>query len=140
MKITKITNLVFLALFLIAGFANVSMAQEPVEIQPQFQLAKLDQKFLLPERGFEVRDILDKLEQRLSVYPKDHEAEFLKAILFFKAGNIDKALVEINRLIKKVPDFQLAYLLKGDLLLARYGGTKKAGTNYIAFFFNASPG
>ena len=48
-----------------------------------------------------VTDILQKLDQRLQVYPRDHEAELLKSITFFKAGKIERALDEINALIKK---------------------------------------
>lgn len=71
--------------------------------------------------------ILDELETRLRLYPKDHEAEFLKAILYFKSGELDLALEELDKLIKKVPDFQLAYLLKGDFLLSKFSDTNNLG-------------
>ena len=71
--------------------------------------------------------ILDELETRLRLYPKDHEAEFLKAILYFKSGKLDLALEELDKLIKKVPDFQLAYLLKGDFLLSKFSDTNNLG-------------
>lgn len=68
-----------------------------------------------------------KLETRLRSYPKDYEADLLKAILYFKSGKLDLALEEIDKLIKKVPDFQLAYLLKGDLLLSKFTDTNDLG-------------
>jgi len=71
--------------------------------------------------------IFDELETRLRLYPKDHEAEFLKAILYFKSGKLDLALEELDKLIKKVPDFQLAYLLKGDFLLSKFSDTNNLG-------------
>lgn len=64
--------------------------------------------------------VFKKLENRLRAYPKDHEAELLKSILLFRAGKLDMALDELNSLIKKVPDFNLAYLLKGDLLSSKF--------------------
>lgn len=93
------------------------------------QLAKLDTHYLKPTASAvsELSFILNKLEKRLSVYPKDHEAELLKAILFFKSGQLDTALEVLNNLIKKVPDFQLAYLLKGDLLLSKFSGINDLG-------------
>jgi len=93
----------------------------------EIQLAKLDKKFLNPLPANEITSVFKKLEKRLSVYPKDHEAELLKAILYFKSGELDLALNELDRLIKKVPDFQLAYLLKGDLLLSRFVATNNLG-------------
>ena len=71
--------------------------------------------------------IFDELETRLRLYPKDHEAEYLKSILYFKSGKLDLALEELDKLIKKVPDFQLAYLLKADLLLSKFSDTNNLG-------------
>ena len=71
--------------------------------------------------------IFNELETRLRLYPKDHEAEFLKSILYFKSGKLDLALEELDKLIKKVPDFQLAYLLKGDFLLSKFSDTNNLG-------------
>jgi len=107
-----------------------------VSIAEDLQLANLhtlDNKYLksLPPTSkkieTEITSVLSKLEKRLSVYPKDHEAEFLKVILYFKSGKLDLALDELDKLIKKVPDFQLAYLLKGDLLLSKFGTTNNLG-------------
>lgn len=77
--------------------------------------------------GNVISNVLNKLETRLRVYPKDHEAELLKAILYFKSGKLNLALEELDNLIKKVPDFQLAYLLKGDLLLSKFSNTNNLG-------------
>ena len=115
----KLIFICFISLFSVTGFAE------------DIQLAKLDKKFFSPEASIGVRDVLQKLDNRLSHYPLDHEAELLKALTFFKAGNIEKALDEINELIRKVPDFQLAYLLKGDLLMARFGETEDLGKSNL---------
>ena len=75
----------------------------------------------------EITSSLEQLETRLRSYPKDYEADLLKAILYFKTGKLDQALDVLDGLIKKVPDFQLAYLLKGDLLLSKFGDTNNLG-------------
>ena len=75
--------------------------------------------------------IFKKLEKRLRVYPKDHEAELLKSILFFRAGKLDLALKELDSLIKKVPDFNLAYLLKGDLLSSKFVANNHLGQTTV---------
>ena len=118
MMVKRINLLLCLSLFL-----SVSVAEE-------LQLAKLsdfDNKYLKPSPVNKITSVLQKLEKRLRVYPKDHEAELLKAILYFKSGKLELALDELDKLIKKVPDFQLAYLLKGDLLLSKFGNTNSLG-------------
>lgn len=93
----------------------------------EIQIANLDKKFILPPSANEISSVFNKLEKRLRDYPEDHEAELLKAILYFKSGKLELALNELDELIKKVPDFQLAHLLKGDLLLSRFGETNNLG-------------
>lgn len=98
----------------------------------QIQLAKISNikgSYLNPSEvnTSTINYVLNKLDTRLQLYPKDHEAELLKAILYFKAGELERALDELDSLIKKVPDFQLAYLLKGDLLLAKFSETNNLG-------------
>lgn len=114
----RINLFLFLSLFL-----SVSIAED-------LQLANLsafDHQYIQPSPANKIPSVLKKLEKRLSVYPKDHEAELLKAILSFKSGKLELALDELDQLIKKVPDFQLAYLLKGDLLLSKFGSTNNLG-------------
>jgi len=91
------------------------------------QLAKLDPGLLNVTQENEITSIFKKLEKRLKIYPQDHEAELLKSILYFKSGKLQLALAELDKLIKKVPDFKLAYLLKGDLLLSQFAGMNKLG-------------
>jgi len=100
----------------------------------EIQLAKLtnfDSASHISSSPNEISSVLSKLENRLRLYPKDHEAELLKSILYFKSGKLEKALRELDNLIKKVPDFQLAYLLKGDLLLSKFGNTNTIGQSTI---------
>lgn len=47
------------------------------------------------------------------------EGLLAKSLLEIRAGRLDAALQEINQLIALQPDFKLAHLIKGDLLLAK---------------------
>ncbi len=95
-------------------------------VMAEIQLAKVDTAQLsMSSEG--VHSVLKRLEKRLRTYPRDHEAELLKAIVFFKSGKVNRALAELDKLIARVPDFQLAYLLKGDLLLSRFENTRGMG-------------
>lgn len=101
-----------------------------VSIAEKIQLAKashIANNYLDFSPTYEITSNLKKLETRLRSYPKDYEADLLKSILYFKSGKLDQALKELDKLIKKVPDFQLAYLLKGDLLLSKFTDTNKLG-------------
>jgi len=58
---------------------------------------------------------LARLNERLSLYPDDHEASLLKSLLFFKSGRMGDALTELNTLTRRAPRFHLAHLIHGDL-------------------------
>lgn len=60
-----------------------------------------------------------RLEMRLATDPQDHEASLLKGLLKFKAGYLDDALLELDQLTQRAPEFHLAHLMRGDLLIAR---------------------
>lgn len=49
----------------------------------------------------------------------DPESQLVKALQEIQASRIESALAEVDRLIAKNPNFRLAHLIKGDLLLAR---------------------
>ncbi len=101
-----------------------------VSIAEDIQLAKLSSighQYSTSTTTPKFSSVFNKLENRLRAYPKDHEAELLKAILYFRSGKLELALDEIEKLIQKVPDFQLAYLLKGDMLLSKYAATNNLG-------------
>ncbi len=110
-------------------FLSLSVAEENIQLA---KASHLDSRYSSSvSSGNSISDVLNKLENRLRIYPKDHEAELLKAILYFKAGKLNLALEELDALIKKVPDFQLAYLLKGDLLLAKFIETNNLGQTSV---------
>jgi len=115
----KIKTIIVVAMWLLSAFTS--------SYADNIQLAKLTPDLLSTTAENEITSIFKKLEKRLQVYPQDHEAELLKSILYFKSGKLELALAELDKLIKKVPDFKLAYLLKGDLLLSKFSGANKLG-------------
>lgn len=115
----KIKTIIVVAMWLFSAFTSL--------YADNIQLAKLAPDLLNVTAENEITSIFKKLEKRLQVYPQDHEAELLKSILYFKSGKLELALAELDKLIKKVPDFKLAYLLKGDLLLSKFSGANKLG-------------
>ena len=81
MAIKSISLFLSLSLMLSAAFAE------------DIQLAKLsnaDNKFVTATASSapELSSVFNELDKRLSVYPKDHEAELLKSILYFRAGKL----------------------------------------------------
>ena len=72
-----------------------------------------------------------RLRERLQRYPQDHEASLLLALIEFKSGYFDEALSEIDGLLKREPKFHLAYLIQGDLLLARTRVVSDIGSNQL---------
>ncbi len=119
-----------LAVFLCLSLLGSVSVAEDIKLT---RLSNIDSGYLKPltksaeNSVSRITSVLNKLEKRLLIYPKDHEAELLKAILYFKSGQLELALNGLDQLIKKVPDFQLAHLLKGDLLLSRFGNTNNLG-------------
>ncbi|MFK5914551.1 MAG: L,D-transpeptidase family protein [Woeseiaceae bacterium] len=112
--------LIFLSaslLFSVAYAENIRLAK----------LSNLDVAPLNAAVKNELKSVLNILEERLSSYPKDYDAELLKAILYFKEGDVDLSLATLDKLIEKVPDFQLAHLLKGDLLLSKFSAASGLG-------------
>lgn len=111
-------------LFLCLSFSLSVASAEDIQLA---KLSNIDNQYSSSPVTSKITSVLNKLEKRLRVYPKDHEAELLKAILYFRSGKLELALDELDKLIKKVPDFQLAYLLKGDMLLSKFSGTNNSG-------------
>ena len=98
--------------------------------QPETELLSSQQVFALFETQAEkewLSNLTDqqaafreRLNTRLAVNPDDHEAQMLKGLFFFQTGRLNAALEELKALIDKAPRFQLAHLIYGDLLLARF--------------------
>ncbi|MDX2494235.1 MAG: L,D-transpeptidase family protein [Desulfuromusa sp.] len=74
---------------------------------------------------------LDRLNARLKNNPDDFEASLLKGLLLFQAGRLVDAITELQILTKRAPKFQLAHLILGDLLLARFDQVNSIGISVL---------
>ena len=77
----------------------------------------------------QTRDILGRLNGRLQRNPDDFEASLLKGLLLFQGGNLAAAIDELQLLTHRAPKFQLAHLVLGDLLLARFSQVDAVGAS-----------
>ncbi len=59
------------------------------------------------------------------------EQMLVKSLVEISEGKLDKALETIDNLIKKTPNFKLAYLIQGDLLLAHTKQINGIGDEYL---------
>jgi len=74
-----------------------------------------------------VHDLLADMDARLIDNPKDYEASLLKGLFYFRQGNVSKAIDILRRLTRRAPEFHLAHLVYGDLLLAQVGVVTDVG-------------
>ncbi len=72
-------------------------------------------------RNMATDPVLEQLNLRIARNPDDYEACLLKGLLLFQNGALAEAINELRDLTEKAPRFQLAHLVLGDLLIARYG-------------------
>jgi len=86
------------------------------------------QKILIPQDQFRNK-LIKNLDVRINDFPQDFEASLLKVLFKIEDGNFEAALVDINKLIKISPNFHLAYLIRGDILLAHTITINGIGTN-----------
>lgn len=78
-----------------------------------------------------MQQLLADLDARLGDNPKDYEASLLKGLYYFKKGNITKAVDELDQLTHRAPEFHLAHLVYGDLLLAQVGVVTDVGKSPV---------
>lgn len=78
-----------------------------------------------------VQQLLAELDARLGDNPKDYEASLMKGLFYFKRGNFSKAVDEIGQLTHRAPEFHLAHLVYGDMLLAQVGVVTDVGKSPV---------
>lgn len=132
---TFITGLI--VILIVATVASVSALwnqQSLEEKGPSVTFSPFDQQ---TERQWlltltqQQKALWERLENRLEVNPEDYEANLLKALLYFQTAQLDAALHELKALTISAPKFQLAHLVLGDLLLARFDQVEKMGSSPI---------
>ncbi|MDR9436256.1 MAG: L,D-transpeptidase family protein [Thiohalophilus sp.] len=65
-------------------------------------------------------EALSHLDKRLAVHPADHEASLLKGLIYFRSGNLEAALRELDALRQRAPNFQLAHMVYADLRMMKW--------------------
>jgi len=75
--------------------------------------------------------LYERLDQRLQRNARDYEASLLKGLLLFQSGQLAAAITDLQVLTEKAPKFQLAHLILGDLLLARFDQVASIGSNSL---------
>ncbi|MFV2060956.1 MAG: L,D-transpeptidase family protein [Gammaproteobacteria bacterium] len=95
------------------------------------------QQAIIPQDKLRNKLIQD-LNIRINDYPEDFEAGLLKVLFNIEAGDFETALRNIDKLIKLSPNFHLAHLIRGDILLARTQFIDGIGTNSYLKTFSQS--
>jgi len=84
---------------------------------------------LLPQQ----EALSQRLQQRLAGNPDDFEAQLLESLLLFQTDRLDDAIELLRELTLRAPKFQLAHLIYGDLLVARFERLEQlGGTSLLA--------
>ena len=120
----KIFKLLLLCLIMSSAQADQIQKEQPVV------LASLESEPSLNYFNMvDLNIVLDSLSSRIETQPSDYEAQLVNSILMFKSGDRKGALDALDRLIKLAPDFHLAYLIRGDILISNIKVIKKIGDN-----------
>ncbi|MFP4131988.1 MAG: L,D-transpeptidase family protein [Thiohalospira sp.] len=97
-----------------------------------------------PEGGFSSRAVpqeadgellqraRERLEERVRRHAGDNEARLLLGLIHFREGEYSAALEALDEVAQRAPDFQLAHLVRGDLLLSRSRMIAGMGGNGVA--------
>ena len=113
---------VALVLICAIGFSAVKVgALLPQTADPQASLSLMAANLAEGESFFVADPEIEPLNSRLTNNPNDYEARLLKGLLLFQKGALAAAIDELTQLTARAPKFQLAHLVLGDLLMARYG-------------------
>jgi murein L,D-transpeptidase YafK len=75
--------------------------------------------------------LLQRLDRRLETNADDFEAALLRGLVLFQMGEIDAAVNQLRNLVARAPKFQLAHLVLGDLLTARFDQVDAFGVHAL---------
>jgi murein L,D-transpeptidase YafK len=70
---------------------------------------------------------VQQVSRAASAAAVEPEAVLIKTLLAIRANQLEVALVEVEKVLQAYPNFRLAHLIKGDLLLARANPLKAMG-------------
>lgn len=86
---------------------------------------------LQPKLSQRQEALLERLSSRLQENSEDYEALLLQALLYMQLDQFDNALELLRQLTQLAPKFQLAHLVYGDLLLARFAPIDSLGGSQV---------
>lgn len=81
----------------------------------------------LPAAAMSAKPAQSTVPAAASVTPVEPDAMLIKTLLAIKDNQVDVALAEVEKVLQAFPNFRLASLIKGDLLLARSQPLKTMG-------------
>lgn len=113
-----------LSFYGLAGMDNMELAKREalVPAHPQAMASFSNQQ---------INTALNHLDHRLKIHENDLEARLFKALLYFKVGELQQSLLELDELIEREPKFHLAHLIKGDLILSSMESVSDIGNSPI---------
>ena len=115
---------------LVSGLLLGSLAIYAASYQQTASLAtgiQLDSGIRSQQRSDELQGLMQVMDARLQQNEQDYEASLVKALLQFNQGSLKQAIAELDELTQLAPDFHLAHLVKGDMLMSRFGGISDVG-------------
>ncbi len=122
------------------AFAQRGEAEKPikdaVDTKPTY-LAKLNSvqshaKYSrYEEQNKRSEDLIKELDRRIHAYPQDYEASLLKVFAYIESADYAKANILLDDLIQKKPEFTIAQLVKGDLLMMQVRPVSGVGNNEV---------
>lgn len=125
-------------ILLLLGLTGVKVGALWSEKQPEVKplplvspMSETTEESWLASLDRQQRGMLQRLDDRLLRNPDDFEASLLKSLLHFQTGRLNLAISELRRLTAKVPKFQLAHLILGDFLLARFDQVGSIGSSSL---------
>ncbi len=127
-----------LLLVLVAGIVTVTAAQvsalwtnpAPSPAPSPLKEETLQQRFVEDLPTLE-SDLQKRVSARLKADPDDLEAALLQGLLYFRAGDFDRALTKLDRITRKAPRFHLAHLIRGDLALVHINHISDIGRSRL---------
>lgn len=130
----------------VISIVTFAFAQKNEAVIPeQTYIAKLDtnpvigdaikNNLLISDKQNIPASLINDLDKRIHAYPQDYEASLLKVFAYIEAGDLKTASILINDLIRKTPEFKLAHLVKGDLLVMQVKPIQGVGRNDILSSF-----
>jgi murein L,D-transpeptidase YafK len=128
-----IVSIAILTLFGLTGAKVGALWSKPqvVSLPSQPSLSSFKKTTALQQHSFDAQTQhqLERLNNRLQRDPNDFEASLLMGLLLFQAGQLDDAISELQQLSQRAPKFQLAHLILGDFLLARFDQVDAIGAS-----------